>query len=129
MDHKPLEQIQQMTLADAPVCLQQMLMHLQGNDCTISYCPGKEMLLADALSRYASGAASGIALDTAIHHAHIGTSRKASYQEPTHMDPLLCTLAETIITSWPEDPKEVPHDLQDYWNNCDIMTGEDSIIL
>ena len=87
------------------------------------------MLLADTLSRYAPVAAEEIALDTAINHVHIGTSHKASYQELTHTDPLLCTLAETIIASWPEDPKDVPHDLQDYWNHYDIMTAEDSIIL
>ena len=72
MDHKLLEQIQQKTLADAPVCLQQVLMHLQGYDCTISYCPGKKMLLADTLSRYALIAAEEIALDTCFrpHQPH-----------------------------------------------------------
>ena len=97
--HKPLKKFQQKTLADAPVCLQQMLMHLQGYDCTISYHPGKEMSLADTLSRYAPTAAEEIALYTAIHHVHIGTSCKTPYQELTHTDLLLCTLAETIIAS------------------------------
>ena len=87
MDHKPLKQIQQKTLADVPVCLQQMLMLLQGYDCTISYCPDKEMLLADTLSRYAPAAAKKIALNIAIHHVYIGTSHKTSYQELTHTDP------------------------------------------
>ena len=108
IDHKPLEQIQQKTLADAPVHLQQMFICLQGYDCTISYCPVKEMLLADTLSRYAPAAAEEITLDTAIHHVHIGTPCKTSYQELTCTDPLLCTLAETIIASWPKDPKDVP---------------------
>ena len=112
-----------------PVCLQQMFMCLQGYDCTISYCPGKKMLLADTLSSYAPVAAERITLDTAIHHVHIGTSCKALYQELTCMDPLLCTLAETIIASWPEDSKDVPCDLQDYWNHHDVMTVEDGIIL
>ena len=43
--------------------------------------------------------------------------------------PLLCTFAETIIAGWPEDPKDVPCDLQFYWNHHDIMTVEDGIIL
>ena len=76
------------SFADAPVHLQWMLMCLQGYNCTISYHPGKEMLLADTLSKYASVAAEGIALDTAIHCVHIGTSCKASYQELTCTDPL-----------------------------------------
>ena len=89
MDHKPLEQIQQKTLVDAPVHLQQMLMCLQGYDCTILYHPGKEILLADTLSRYATAAAKEIALDTAIHLGHTGTSCKTSYQALTQRPPTM----------------------------------------
>ena len=49
-DHKPLEMIHQKSLASAPR-LQQMLLQLQPYDVTIKYRPGKDMLLADALSR------------------------------------------------------------------------------
>ena len=38
-DHKPLEAISQKNLADMPICLQCMLLHLQGYDCTIHYHP------------------------------------------------------------------------------------------
>ena len=65
-DHKPLEQIQRKTLADAPVHLQRMLLRLQGYDCTIVYRPGKEMLLADTLSRYAPLSSNEIELDVTI---------------------------------------------------------------
>ena len=70
-DHKPLEQIQQKTLADAPARLQCMLLRLQGYDCTIVYRPGKEMLLADTLSRYAPLMAHEIELDITIRHIHL----------------------------------------------------------
>ena len=50
-DHKPLEMIYQKSLASALPRLQQMLFQLQRYDVTIRYRPGKEMLLADALSR------------------------------------------------------------------------------
>ena len=50
-DHKPLEMIHQKSLASAPPQLQRMLLQLQRYDVTIRYRPGKEMLLADALSR------------------------------------------------------------------------------
>ena len=88
-DHKPLEQIQQKTLADAPAHLQHMLLHLQGYDCTIIYRPGKEMLLADTLSRYAPLMAREIELDIAICHIHLGSAWKSSLQELTVTDPLL----------------------------------------
>ena len=128
-DHKPLEQIQWKTLADAPACLQRMLLHLQGYDCTIVYRPGKEMLLADTLSRYAPLNLSEIELDVIIRHVHLGNTHKALYQELTWTDPLLRSLAETIIDGWPEDPKDVQQALRPYWNHRDTMTVEDGIIL
>ena len=50
-DHKPLEMIAMKNLANAPRRLQRMLLELQRYDVTIKYRPGKEMQLADALSR------------------------------------------------------------------------------
>ena len=50
-DHKPLEMIHHKSLASAPPRLQHMVLQLQQYDVTIIYKPGKEMLLADALSR------------------------------------------------------------------------------
>ena len=38
-DHKPLESISQKNLADMPAQLQHMLLHLQGYDLIIHYCP------------------------------------------------------------------------------------------
>ena len=35
----------------------------------------------------------------------------------TRTDPLLRSLAKTIITSWPEDPKNIPEALCPYWNH------------
>ena len=49
-DHKPLESISQRNLGDMPAWLQHMLLHLQGYDYTICYCPSKEMALPHALS-------------------------------------------------------------------------------
>ena len=50
-DHKPLEMIAMKNLANAPPHLQRMLLELQRYDVNIKYQPGKEMQLANALSR------------------------------------------------------------------------------
>lgn len=50
-DHKPLEMIQHNPLTAAPPRLQRMLLRLQPYDMIIRYRPGKEILLADGLSR------------------------------------------------------------------------------
>ena len=49
-DHKPLEQINLKNLPDTLACLQRMLLRLQNYDVTITYKPGKQMILANALS-------------------------------------------------------------------------------
>ena len=50
-DHKPLQNIMKKPLANAPKRLQGMLMRLQKYKVDVTYTPGKEMLLADTLSR------------------------------------------------------------------------------
>ena len=63
MDHKPLEMINLKNLTVAPACLQRMLLHLQQYDLVITYWPGREMLLADALSHLPSRTNTEIQLD------------------------------------------------------------------
>ena len=62
-DHKPLETIAMKNLANVPPCLQRMLLELQRYDVTIKYRPGKEMQLANALSRCPARASQEIKLD------------------------------------------------------------------
>ena len=50
-DHKPLEMIHLKNLAAAPQRLQRMLLRIQPYDIVIRYKPGKEMTLADSMSR------------------------------------------------------------------------------
>ena len=50
-DHKPLQTITAKPLLTAPKRLQRMLLRLQRYDYSVIYKPGKEMVLADTLSR------------------------------------------------------------------------------
>ncbi len=50
-DHKPLETIFKKSLQKVPPRLQRMLMSLQLYDLHVSYKPGKELYIADTLSR------------------------------------------------------------------------------
>ena len=63
MDLRPLEMISLKNLTVAPAHLQRMLLHLQQYDLIIMYQPGKEMLLADALSHLPSRTNTEIKLD------------------------------------------------------------------
>lgn len=50
-DHKPLENIFRKPIFDCPARLQSIRLKLQRYDIDVKYKPGKELLLADALSR------------------------------------------------------------------------------
>ena len=128
-DHKPLEQINLKNLADTPARLQRMLLRLQNYDVTIKYRPGKEMLVADALSRYSPLIGPEVTLDIAIHHVHITPEKKLEFQRTIQDDPLLHTLADTIVAGWPEDIKDIPKALRSYHNHRDVMNVEDGLIL
>ena len=63
-------------LADAPVCLQRMLLRLQDYDFKIKYHPGEEMIIADTLSRYSPEDTPEILLDISVNHVYINVEKK-----------------------------------------------------
>ena len=128
-DHKSLEQISMKNLADAPVCLQRMLLQLQDYDFTIKYCPGEEMVTADTLSRYSPEDTPEILLDISVNHVYIDAEKKRDDQLAIKDDPLLSALADTIIAGWPDDIKDVPKALRPYHGQRDSLTVEDGLIL
>ena len=116
-DHKPLESISRKNPADTPVWLQCMMLCLQGCDFTIRYCPGKEMVITDTLSRFSPQPGPDLPLDIAIHHAHITPDHKGAFQQAFVNDPEMQALADLIITGQPKDIKEVLHPLHPYWQH------------
>ena len=128
-DHKSLEQISMKNLADAPVRLQRMLLRLQDYDFTIKYRPGEEMVIVDTLSRYSPEDTPEILLDISVNHVYIDAEKKQDYQLAIKDDPLLSALADTIITGWPDDIKDVPKALRPYHGQRDSLTVEDGLIL
>ena len=105
-----------------------MLLHLYNYNTTIKYCPGKEMLVADALFHYAPPDAPEIPFNIFINQVHI-TLQMTEFQLSIINDPLLHSLADTIFTGWPEDINGVPHPLCLNYAHCDISTVEDGLIL
>ena len=128
-DHKPLESISQKNLADTPDQLQCMLLCLQGYDYTICYHPSKEMALPDTLSHFSPCPGPDIPLDIAIHHACLSPEWKEAFQQVFISNSEVHAIANLIITSWPDDIKEVPHPLHPYWQCRDTLTTEDGLVL
>ena len=133
-DHKPLEAIFKKHLSSAPPRIARMMLRIQKYDVDIKYVPGKDIPLADALSRLNPCTADTIqGLDVSVHelHLHLNASptRVRQIQEDTAKDPNLTSLRSIISHGWPDKRSEcLPH-LHGYWNYRDELTVSDGLIL
>ena len=89
-DHKPLEMIAVKNLANAPPCLQRMLLQLQHFDITICYRPGKEIQLVDALSRCPARASPEIKLNMRVDYVAFSRSWIETIKEQMLEEPHTC---------------------------------------
>ena len=129
-DHKPLEMISNENLTAAPPRLLTMLLKLQGYDMTIKYRPGREMILADSLSRAPNKRnASTINLDNKIALVQFSNEKISTLQHATKEDGILSQLFDIIVTGWPEKQRDLPRDLRPYWSYRDELSVENGIIL
>ena len=129
-DHKPLVMITQKPLTRAPPRLQRMLLRLQQYDFKIEYKPGKEMALADTLSRLPSpNNKESIDLDITVGQVRFSTEKIEALRAETKVDQTLKQLIPIIIQGWPENIKEVPEAIRSFWSFRDELSVEDGIIL
>ena len=124
-DHKPLESITKKSLADTPAQLQHMLLCLKGYDYVLCYYSCKEMACPDTLSHFKSKPGPEIALDIAIHHAHLSPVQKEALQLAFEKDVVMHAMTDIIISVWPDDIKQVPHPLHPHWQHYKSLTVED----
>ena len=133
-DHKPLVAIMAKSLAAAPPRLARMMLRIQHYNVTLEYVPGKQIPLADALSRISPQPGSAVpGLELTVHeiHSHLNASamRLEEIKEETAKDPKLSLLREFISTGWPELRSECPSHLHGYWNFRDQLGMENGIII
>ena len=138
-DHKPLESIIKKSLAAAPPRLQRMLLQLQKYSFTIAHKPGKEMFLADTLSRaYIDEHDSAdrnleeeliCAVNFALGNVPMSDPKLEEVRVATAADTTMGTLKQVILSGWPNKRREVPADIQEYWNYRDELSEVNDIIL
>ena len=129
-DHKPLEMISLKNLTAAPPRLQRMLLRLQGYDFTIKYRPGREMLLADCLSRQPNKSnCETINLDVKVCHIQFSSEKLSQLKSETLRDETLCKLRDIIVTGWPEERHLLPVSLRPYWSFRDELSVENGLIM
>ena len=111
-DHKPLEGIRKKALANAPKRLQGMMIRLQKYDINLIYVPGKNLLLADTLSRSYRPTIDGRHDDFEHVHALQYIATTASILEAirvtTAADQVMTALEQIILKGWPDERIHAP---------------------
>ena len=128
-NHKPLEMIHQKSLVSAPPRLQRMLLQLQRYDLTIKYRPGKDMLLADALSRCPSRGSEEIKLDMCVDYVAFNKAWIAKLKEATREDPITGTVYQLTQQGWPHQRRHSPRMARAYWDFRDELSTDDGLLL
>lgn len=135
-DHKPLESILKKPLSAAPQRLQRMCLQLQKYDFTLLHKPGKEIPVADTLSRksvayHDASLSEGMEaqVHTVISNLPVSDEKLAEIREATKQDPQLTALKRIIHTGWPETRRSCPPLVLEFWNHRDEISFADGIVL
>lgn len=119
-DHKPLEAIVKKPLSSAPARIQRLLMRLQKYQVNVQYKPGKEMHIADALSRAYLPVTNSPDKDieAQVHmvmsNLPVSNEKLRVFRAETAKDVILNKLIQTVLQGWPETKSEVVKDIHAY---------------
>ena len=129
-DHKPLEMITKKPIHAAPPRLQRMLLRLQKYDYTLIYKPGKEMTLADRLSRFPSNKENTpIELYQNIQHLTFTSNRINIIRGSIKRDPSLSTVYRLTLNGWPDKISQVPRIARQFWGARDELSIEEGLLM
>ena len=133
-DHKPLEAIFKKHPSSAPPRIARMMLRIQKYNAQIKYVPGKDIPVADALSRISSCCGEAVqGLDVSIHevllHLNASPTRVSQIREETAMDTTLSALHDVTMHGLPEKRSDCPVYLHPYWNYRNELTVADGLIL
>ena len=141
-DHRPLESIFNKPILSAPPRLQRLLIKLQGYSLNVVYKPGKELIIADYLSRTMSDTVdvvwngsdveSDIENNLTVNHILVDKVEYSLLNEIKHetsIDPEMVMLKNAINDKWPDDRSLCPIDILKYWNFRNELSIVDDLIL
>lgn len=127
-DHKPLVPIFKKNLCDCPARLQRMLLKLQKYDLQVIFKPGKDLTIADTLSRanlkeeYQDNLDLETQICTIINKIKITDERLQELVEETKKDEELQIIRKYIEEGWPADKKKIPDCVKSYYKYRNEMT-------
>ena len=106
-----------------------MLLQLQRYNLTIKYRPGKDMLLADALSRCPARGSEEIKLDMRVDYVAFNKAWIAKLKETTREDPITGTVYQLTQQGWPHQRRHTPRMARAYWDFRDELSTDDGLLL
>ena len=97
---------------------------------TIEYRPGKELLLANGLSRLPNPISKQeIDLDISVNMVQFSNNKIQQLRSESKSDPVLSSLQDIVINGWPDRCDEIPKQLRPYWSYRNELSVEDGVIL
>ncbi len=130
-DHKPLVSIMTKPLHTLSARIQRMRMRLQNYDLKVTWRPGKELLLADTLSRaYLPETGPPDLFDDTLEVNFIQTSeeKRSEIQNSTVQDMELQVLKKVILDGWPEVRSKAPDLAKPYFSCRDELVVTEGMI-
>ena len=130
-DHKPLEAILKKPLHQAPARLQKMIMVVQKYPISVRYHPGKELVIADTLSRaFINGETTDPVLQefeiNLLQSLPISDRKLAKLKTETQKDSSLQDLKYVRSRNWSK--QEAPATTMPYWNCRDEISTANGIL-
>ena len=133
-DHKPLEAVFIKPLAATPMRLQRMLLRLQKYNLQVKYKKGKEMLLADTLSRTYLPEVNATEFTREVedidHHVWLPVTED-SWQQLRNAaadNPVQQKLPDIIRIGWPENRALVSECVRPYFDVRDELTIQNELV-
>jgi hypothetical protein len=136
-DHKPLLPLMSSkSLDDAPIRCQRMLLRLMRYNLIPQYVPGKDLVLADVLSRHPVRCLSAEpSVDTSDFVGAVVQSwpvTAARLQELTHgtsVDPVLQRVISYINGGWPKNQRDCPESVLPYFSHRFELSVVDNLVV
>ncbi|XP_045024067.1 uncharacterized protein LOC116923346 [Daphnia magna] len=115
-DHKPLVGLLDKQVADCSPRIQRMRLQLQSFDFCLVYKPGKELFIADTLSRahlpvlFTDDAMEDCQeqVHAVLDHVISLQDTRSRYSQATDEDPALKIVKEMLLTDWPDKKRHCP---------------------
>lgn len=134
-DHKPLENIFNKSLNDTPLRLQRLRLRLQPYSLSVRYKPGKELLLADALSRnflqgkYLEDIDQEVVVHTCmlINNLSFSNDKLELFKKETLLDKDLTLIMQYVQHGWSNYDK-IPDHLKFYHSIKDDLFVVDGLL-